>query len=156
MWETFTEWWDNRRQIKIRKYFSCIQYTFCSIPVFFFLNKALHIFSYLSPYRNSFHFIFTIIFHLSQRDHISNWIFLFFFFSFNYDRLRKGGEKECVADKLMTEWMSVKCHTYRLQMIFGAGNPSARQVMFIFWFSRTATDDGVLSMSKIFGGTMKI
>lgn len=43
--------------------------------------------------------------------------------------------------------------SYRLQMIFGVGNPSARQVILIFWFSRTATDDGVLSMSRIFGGT---
>lgn len=39
-------------------------------------------------------------------------------------------------------------------MIFGWGNPSARHVMLIFWFSRTATDDGVLSISKIFGGTI--
>lgn len=45
------------------------------------------------------------------------------------------------------------CQTYRLQMIFGAGNPSARHVMLIFWFSRTATDDAVLSISNIFGGT---
>lgn len=42
---------------------------------------------------------------------------------------------------------------YRLQIIFGAGNPSARHVILMFWFSRTATDDGVLSISKMFGGT---
>lgn len=42
---------------------------------------------------------------------------------------------------------------YRRQIIFGAGNPSARHVILMFWFSRTATDDGVLSISKIFGGT---
>lgn len=41
----------------------------------------------------------------------------------------------------------------RRQIIFGAGNPSALHVMLIFWFSRTATDDGVLSMSNMFGGT---
>lgn len=46
--------------------------------------------------------------------------------------------------------------SYRLQMIFGVGNPSARQVILIFWFSRTATDDGVLSMSRIFGGTNSV
>lgn len=42
----------------------------------------------------------------------------------------------------------------RRQIIFGAGNPSALHVMLIFWFSRTATDDGVLSMSNMFGGTV--
>lgn len=41
----------------------------------------------------------------------------------------------------------------RRQMILGVGNPSARHVMLMFWFSRTATDDGVLSMSRMFGGT---
>lgn len=41
----------------------------------------------------------------------------------------------------------------RRQIIFGAGKPSARQDMLIFWFSLTATEDGVLSISKIFGGT---
>lgn len=46
-----------------------------------------------------------------------------------------------------------KSNTYRLQMIFGWGKPSARHVILIFWFSRTATDDGVLSISNIFGGT---
>lgn len=42
----------------------------------------------------------------------------------------------------------------RRQMIFGVGKPSARHVMLMLWFSRTATDDGVLSMSMIFGGTL--
>lgn len=41
----------------------------------------------------------------------------------------------------------------RRQMILGVGKPSARQVMLMFWFSRTATEDGVLSMSSILGGT---
>lgn len=44
-------------------------------------------------------------------------------------------------------------YTYRRQIIFGTGKPDALHVMLIFWFSRTATDDGVDSMSKIFGGT---
>lgn len=38
-------------------------------------------------------------------------------------------------------------------VIFGVGKPSALQVKLIFWFSRTATVDCVLSASKIFGGT---
>lgn len=46
------------------------------------------------------------------------------------------------------------CPSSRLQIIFGVGKPSARHVILIFWFSRTATDDGVLSMSNIFGGTI--
>lgn len=41
----------------------------------------------------------------------------------------------------------------RRQMILGAGKPSALHVIFMFWFSRTATDEGVLSISRIFGGT---
>lgn len=41
----------------------------------------------------------------------------------------------------------------RRQMILGVGKPSARHVMLMFWFSRTATEDGVLSMSSMLGGT---
>lgn len=42
-----------------------------------------------------------------------------------------------------------------LHIILGVGNPSALQVRLIFWFSRIATVDCVLSPSKIFGGTEK-
>lgn len=129
----------------LNKFFVLFRSFFVKQSVTYFLRFSCssEFISLHSSYSPSF-----FIFHTAS-------IFQFFFFLFNYDRLRKGGWKECVADKLMTEWMSVKCHTYRLQMIFGAGNPSARQVMLIFWFSRTATDDGVLSMSKILGGTVE-
>lgn len=67
---------------------------------------------------------------------ISNW----HCFALLWNVKRKKKEKK--------EWKK-----YRRQIIFGAGNPSARHVILMFWFSRTATDDGVLSISKIFGGT---
>lgn len=38
-------------------------------------------------------------------------------------------------------------------MILGVGKPSALHVKLIFWFSRMATEDCVLSASMIFGGT---
>ena len=41
----------------------------------------------------------------------------------------------------------------RFQEIFGCGKPVALQNNVRFWFSRTATDDRVLSSSTIFGGT---
>lgn len=61
---------------------------------------------------------------------------------------------KCVFDtNSNTQKNEIEFELYRLQIIFGAGNPSARHVILMFWFSRTATDDGVLSISKIFGGT---
>lgn len=47
----------------------------------------------------------------------------------------------------------IGCPSSLLHMIFGVGKPFALQVKLIFWFSRIAIVDCVLSVSRIFGGT---
>lgn len=49
----------------------------------------------------------------------------------------------------------IACPSSRLHIIFGVGKPSALHVRLIFWFSRTATVDCVLSVSIMLGGTGK-
>lgn len=49
----------------------------------------------------------------------------------------------------------ILCPSSLRQEIFGVGKPSALQVKLMFWFSRTATVDWVLSASRMFGGTEK-
>lgn len=72
---------------------------------------------------------------------------------YHWTKKNRSSDKKLSRNSLMWTRKKNWLKMYRLQIIFGAGNPSARHVILMFWFSRTATDDGVLSISKMFGGT---